>query len=191
MARPHACHPASNVRHLQGRELQFNLGATMSGAEPKGPFIVITCVLDASARPATVTRCHGEAFERAIRASSSQAIANLDIVELPIDQAAHAALRKHLGLSDDQAGVYDVFPLPASLDVGVRKAAAQFLAAEMLWSLDAQGVFGDTLSVKLDLPKGWDKAPQAIHQKLVESGALDLSEQAVETYKAIKEAWSA
>jgi hypothetical protein len=177
---------------LQGRELQFNLRATMSGAEQKGPFIVITCVLDASARPATVTRCHGEAFERAIRASAKQSIANLDIVELPIDQAAHAALRKHLGLPDDQAGVYDVFPLPASLAVPVRKAAAQFLAAEMLWSLDAQGVFGsDSLSVKLDLPSGWAKDPQAIHQKLVESGALDLSEQAVETYKSIKETWSA
>jgi hypothetical protein len=74
----------------------------------------------------------------------------------------------------------------------VRKAAGQFLAAESLWSMDAQGVFGsDALSVKLELPEGWEKDPQAIHQKLVESGALDLSESAVATYRAIKAAWTA
>jgi hypothetical protein len=145
----------------------------MSGAKPNGPFIVITCVLDASARPAAITRCHGEAFDRAIKAT-------------------HTALRKHLGLPEDQVGVYDVFPLPATLPVPVRKAAAQFLAAESLWTLDAQGAFGsDVLSFKLDLPSGWDKDPQAIHQKLVESGALELSEEAVDTYRAIKETWSA
>jgi hypothetical protein len=89
-------------------------------------------------------------------------------------------------------GVYDVFPLPASLQVPVRRAAAQFLAAESLWTHDAQGVFGgDALSVKLDLPRGWEKDPQAIHAKLLEAGALDLSEEAVETYRVIKQAWSA
>jgi hypothetical protein len=164
----------------------------MSGAEAKGPFIVITCVLDQSARPAAITRCHGEAFDRAIKATQGKAIANLDIIELPIEHAAHSALRKHLGLPDDQVGVYDVFPLPASLPVPVRKAAAQFLAAESLWTLDAQGALGtDVLSVKLDLPGGWDKDPKAIHEKLVESGALDLGEDAVKTYLAVKEAWSA
>lgn len=164
----------------------------MSGEKPQGPFIVITCVLDQSARPAAITRCHGEAFDRAIRATQGKSIANLDIVELPIEHAAHTALRKHLGLPEDQVGVYDVFPLPASLPVPVRKAAAQFLAAESLWTLDAQGALGtDVLSVKLDLPSGWDKDPAAIHQKLVESGALDLSEEAVETYRTVKEAWSA
>lgn len=161
----------------------------MSGAEPQGPFIVLTCVLDAGARPAAITRSHGEAFERALGAAQGQAIASLDIVELPIDAPAHAALRKHLGVPE-QAGVYDVFPLPATLDPSVRKAAAQFLAAEMLWTLDTQGVFGsDALSIKLDLPAGWDKDPQAVHQKLVESGALELDERAIETYQAIKHAW--
>jgi hypothetical protein len=43
--------------------------------------------------------------------------------------------------------------------------------------------------VKLDLPPGWDKDPKAIHEKLVESGALELSDAAVETYRAIKESW--
>ena len=74
----------------------------------------------------------------------------------------------------------------------MRKAAAQFLAAESLWTLDGQGVFANTnLSVKLDLPRGWAKDPQAIHQKLVEAGALELSEADVETYRAIKESFSA
>jgi hypothetical protein len=163
----------------------------MGGSHAPGPFIVITAVLDAEARPAAVTRAHGEAFDRALNASKGHTIQNLDLVELSIDKAAHAALRKHLGLPEDQAGVYDLFPLPPTLDPAVRKAAAQFLAAESLWSLDAQGVFGsEALGVKLDLPAGWDKDPKAIHQKLVEAGALDLSEQAVETFKAIKTAWN-
>lgn len=162
----------------------------MSAASDKGPFIVITAVLDAEARPASVTRSHGEAFERALAATKGHTIANLDLVELPIDKTAHAALRKHLGLPDDQAGVYDVFPLSPTLAPNVRRAAAQFLAAETLWTLDAQGAFGaNALSVKLDLPAGWDKDPKAIHQKLVESGALELSDSAVETYRAIKERW--
>jgi hypothetical protein len=162
----------------------------MSGASDKGPFIVITAVLDAEARPASVTRSHGEAFERALAATKGHTIANLDLVELPIDKTAHAALRRHLGLPDDQAGVYDVFPLSPALPPNVRRAAAQFLAAETLWTLDAQGAFGaNALSVKLDLPAGWEKDPKAIHQKLVESGALELSDSAVETYRAIKERW--
>ena len=172
--------------------LNVRLRATMGGPEAQHPFIVITAVLDAEARPAAVTRSHGEAFDRALNATKGQAISNLDLVELPIDRAAHAALRKHLGLPDDQAGVYDVFPLSPALSPAVRNAAGQFIAAESLWSLDAQGVFGsDALSVTLELPDNWDKDPKAIHQKLVESGALELSEEAVATYRAIKAAWDA
>jgi hypothetical protein len=164
----------------------------MGASQAPGPFIVITAVLDAEARPAAITRSHGEAFDRALRATKGHAIASLDLIELPIDKAAHAALRKHLGLPDGQAGVYDLFPLNPSLEQAVRKAAAQFLAAESLWSLDAQGVFGsDAVSIKLDLPPGWDKDPKAIHQKLIEAGALELSEQAVEAFRAIKAAWNA
>lgn len=164
----------------------------MSGNQSKGPFIVLTSVLDAEARPASVTRAHGEAFERLLPATSAHRVAGVDLVELSIHHAAHVALRKHLGLPDDQPGIYDVFPLAATLDPAVRKAAAQFLAAESLWNLDAQGVFGkQVLSVKLDLPAGWDRDPKAVHQKLVEAGALELSPEAVETYKAIKSAFSA
>ena len=157
-----------------------------------GPFLVVTCIVDASARPAAVTRAHGEALERAIQASNDKPLSGMDIVELPIESAAHAALRKHLGKTDDTIGVYDVFPLSPKLDADVRKAAAQFLAAEQLWTLDAQGVFGsDALSVKLDLPDGWDKDPKAVHQRLVEAGALELSAADVETFKTIKDTWSA
>ena len=165
--------------------------ATMSGNKRTGPFIVLTSVLDAEARPASITRSHGEAFERLLPATSGHEVAGVDLVELPIHHAAHLALRKHLGLGEDQAGIYDVFPLSPTLDPAVRKAAAQFLAAEALWNLDAQGIFGrQVLSVKLDLPKGWDRDPKAVHQKLVEAGALELSPEAVETYKAIKAAFS-
>ena len=41
----------------------------MSGANEPGPFIVITAVLDAEARPASITRSHGEAYERALQAT--------------------------------------------------------------------------------------------------------------------------
>lgn len=164
----------------------------MSGAKQTGPFIVLTAVLDAEARPASITRSHGQGFERALVATQGQQIANIELIELPIDKAAHAALRRHLKLPSDQAGVYDVFPLNPNLPPQVRKAAAQFLAAESLWTLDAQGVFSQSgLSVKLDLPRGWAKDPQAIHQKLVEAGALELSDADVDTYRAIKEAFSA
>lgn len=162
----------------------------MSGSKLTGPFIVLTAVLDAEARPASITRAHGEAFERLLQATNTHSIAGVDLVELPIDHAAHTVLRKHLGLSEEHAGVYDVFPLSPALSAAVRKAAAQFLAAEMLWNLDAQNVFGkQALSVKLDLPADWDKDPKAVHQKLIEAGALELSPEAVDTYKAIKAAW--
>lgn len=163
----------------------------MSGNQSTGPFIVLTAVLDAEARPASITRAHGEAFERLLPATSAHKVAGVDLVELPIHHAAHVALRKHLGLPEDSPGIYDVFPLSPSLDPAVRKAAAQFLAAESLWNLDAQGVFGrQVLSVRLDLPAGWDRDPKAVHQKLVEAGALELSPEQVETYKAIKAAFS-
>jgi hypothetical protein len=162
----------------------------MNGVPDSRPFIVLTAVMDVDARSASVTRSHGEAYERVLRATSGQAISGLELVELPIPKQAHAALRRHLGLPPDTAGVYDVFPLVARLNPAVRTAAAQFLAAESLWNLDAQGVFGKGgLSVRLKLPEGWSKEPQAVHAKLVESGALDLSAEAIETFKAVKTAF--
>jgi len=45
------------------------------------------------------------------------------------------------------------------------------------------------LNLKLDVPKGWERDPKAIHEKLVGAGALELSPKAIETFKSIKSAW--
>lgn len=160
-------------------------------AEPSSqPFLVVTALLDSGARPAHVTRSHGDAMERAYVASTSQAIAGLDLVELQVSAPAFDAMRKALGLSLETVGLYDVFPLASHLDGSVRKVAGQFLAAEAVWTLEEQGLLGGVpLNVKLDLPGGWDKDPKAVHAKLVEAGALDLGADAIETFKVVKQAW--
>jgi hypothetical protein len=156
------------------------------------PFIVLTAILDASARPAALTRSHGDALERAIRATSAQSVAGLDLVELPIAPQAFAALRKHLQYDDETVAVYDVFPLSSKLDTKVRGIAGQFLAAEALWTLEEQGLLaGVPLNVRLDIPKGWDKSPKSLHAKLMEAGALDLTAEGIETFKAVKTEWEA
>ena len=48
------------------------------------PYLVITVLLDSSARPAEVSRSHGDAYERSLNASEGQEIAGLELVELPI-----------------------------------------------------------------------------------------------------------
>src|SRR5690606_4741342 len=108
-----------------------------------------------------VTRSHGDALERAIGSTQGHDIAGIDIIELPIAPQAFAALRKHLGATEDTVGFYDLFPLSAHLDLDVRKAAGQFLAAEALWTLEEQGLLGGVpLSLKLDLPKSWNRDPK-------------------------------
>jgi hypothetical protein len=162
----------------------------MSSERDERPFIVVTAILDGSARPAAVTVSHADAMERAIGATAGQEIAGMDIVELPIPPPAFAALREHAGRSQDAVAVYDVFPLAATLDAGVRTVAGQFLAAEALWALEEQGALkGVPLNLKLDLPAGWDRAPRAVHEKLVAAGALDLSPKAIDTFKNIKASW--
>jgi hypothetical protein len=156
------------------------------------PFLVLTAICDASARPAAITRGHGDAMERALNAAGDFHIDGLDIVELPLAPAAFSALRKHLGVAEDTATVYDLFPLSSHLDEKYRKIAGQFLAAEVLWTLEEQGLMqGVPFTVKFDLPDGWDKDPKKLHTRLVEAGALDLSQEAVDTYKAVKTAWDA
>ena len=156
------------------------------------PFILVTVLLDAGARPAAVTRSHGDAMERAYIASSAEKTAGLDLVELPITPAAFAALRKALGLPDAVVGLYDVFPLAAHLSPAVRRVAGQFLAAEAVWTLEEQGQLGGVpLNARLDLPKGWSNNPKEVHQKLVGAGALDLSADAIDAFKRIKSAWDA
>ncbi len=154
------------------------------------PFLVLTVLLDASARPAAITRSHGDARERAMKASAGHAIAGMDLVELPIARPAFEALKKHLRIANDAVGLYDIFPLASHLDGAVRKVAGQFLAAEALWTLEEQGQLGGVpLNVQLDLPRGWDKDPQAVHARLVSAGALELSPRGIETFKSVKASW--
>lgn len=160
--------------------------------EDTPPYLVLTCLLDPSAKPAAVTRSHGDAMERAQKAAKGQRIAGLELVELAIAAPAFAALRKHLHLPEETLGLYDVFPLASHLDREVRKAAAQFLAAEAAWALEEQGQLGGVpMNLKLDLPKSWSRDPKEVHQKLMEAGALELSPSAIETFKAVKTAWDA
>ena len=89
-------------------------------------------------------------------------------------------------------GFYEVFPLASHLWPVVRITAGQFLAAEALWKLEEAGQLGGVpLNVKLDLPKGWEREPQKIHERLVAEGALDLTESAIQTYLSVKQAWDA
>ena len=163
----------------------------MTQGDPR-PFLVVTALLDASARPAALTRSHGDALERAIQASSSRATAGLDLIELSIAPAAFAALRSYLKLPEDTVALYDVFPLASHLKPDVRKVAGQFLAAEAIWTLEEQGQLGGVpLNLRLDLPKDWNRDPKQIHARLVDAGALALSDEGIETFKAVKEAWDA
>ncbi len=154
------------------------------------PYLVLTVLLDGAARPAAVTRSHGDALERSMMATQGQEIAGLDLVELPIAPAVFKALRTPLQIPEDQVGLYDVFPLASHLAPELRKIAGQFLAAEALWTLEEQGLLGGVpVNVKLDVPQGWSAAPKEVHQRLVDAGALDLTESGINAYKAIKTAW--
>src|SRR6185436_9100149 len=106
--------------------------------------------------------------------------------------AAFAALRKYLQIKDDRVTVYDLFPLSAQLDARYRAVAGQFLAAEVLWALEEHGMLsGVPFSVQFDVPKGWDKDPKKLHERLLAEKALDLSASAIETFKRVKLAWDA
>ena len=156
------------------------------------PFLILTAICDAAARPAAITRGHGDAMERAYNAASGCDTSGLDIVELPIAPTAFAALRKHLQIEDDQVTVYDLFPLSELLDARYRAVAGQFLAAEALWALEENGLLsGVPFSVQFDVPKGWDKEPKKLHERLVAEKALELSSVAIETFKRVKSAWDA
>jgi hypothetical protein len=155
------------------------------------PFIVLTALVDSNARAAAVTMSHGDAYERAQEATKDRAIAGLDIVEIQVQPRAFLALREHAQKSGDAVAVYDLFPLAAHLDAATRRVAGQFLAAEILWALEEQGTLaGVPLNLRLDVPRAWgDRSPKAVHEKLMESGALDLTEQAIDDFKAIKGSW--
>ncbi len=154
------------------------------------PFLILTAICDASARPAAITLGHGDAMERALRASEGEQTEGLDLVELPIAPAAFAALRKHLQIHDGRVTVYDLFPLSNQLDPRYRAIAGQFLAAEALWALEEQGMLsGVPFTVQFELPRGWEKDPKKLHERLVSEKALELNERAIETFKRVKAAW--
>lgn len=158
----------------------------MTDKDPR-PYIVLTVVLDAGARAAAITRAHGDALERAMKATADKAVAGLELVELPIGSGAFSVLRKHLGAEPGTVGLYDLFPLASHLPVPLRKIAGQRLAAEALWTLEEQGLLGGIhLNIRLDLPKGWENDLKVVDERLREAGALDLTAEGVETFKAAK-----
>jgi len=123
-------------------------------------------------------------------AAQGAAIESIDLIELPIAPQAFTALRKHLQIADERVTVYDLFPLSAALDARYRTVAGQFLAAEALWTLEEQGLLsGVPFTVNFDLPAGWDKDPRKLHERLVAEHALELSADAIETFKSVKGAW--
>lgn len=163
------------------------------------PFIVLTAIHDTNARPAAVTLSHADAWERAQKALAGQDVAGLDLVELPVPPKAFFALKQSTAPAAGEprssghelAAVYDLFPLAAHLDGPTRRVAGQFLAAEVLWTLEEQGILeGVPLNLRLEVPKDWDRSPKAVHEKLVEQGALDLTDGAIDTFRAIKTAWT-
>jgi hypothetical protein len=177
---------------MTARRFWGKVGRVMTSAQDPRPFIVVTAIFDQSARPAALTLGFGDALERAQRAIGARATAGLDLVELPIPSKAFAAVRDVAGRSPDTVAVFDVFPLAAHLNAATRRIAGQFLAAEILWALEEQGLLkGVPLNLRLDYPSGWEKTPRAVHEKLIEAGALDLAEGAIDDFKEIKAAWDA
>lgn len=154
------------------------------------PFIILTAICDASARPAAVTLGHGDAMMRALSAVEGAETEGLDLVELPIAPGAFAALRKHLQLAPDGVTAYDIFPLSNALKPEFRPVAGQFLAAEALWTLEEQGLLqGVPFTIQFDVPEGWEKSPKDLHERLVRERALELTPDAIDTFKQIKARW--
>jgi hypothetical protein len=155
-----------------------------------GPLLVVTVLLDASARPAAITRSHGDAMERALIATAGQPTAGLELAELAIAPKAFAHLKRGLAMPPGTVALYDIFPLAPSVPAPIRTIAGQFLAAEALWALEEQGLLGGVPPAeRFDLPKGWTKDPTDIRKRLIEAGTSALSNQAVESYLSIKTRW--
>ena len=204
-ALPSNANPASsllNLSDLNTRQFRLQLGhsfrkkspriSSMQDTPSKPPFLVLTALLDSGARPAAVTRSHGDAMERAYTAATGKKTAGLDLIELPISKAAFDALRRTWHVPTETVGVYEMFPLASHLDSQLRNIAGQFLAAEKVWELEEKGLLGGIpINLKLKLPKSWSSDPKDVHKKLVEAGALDLDNGAIDTFNSVKSAWDA
>lgn len=156
------------------------------------PFVVLSAIQDGSAKAADLTRQHAEAYEHALKATKGKSIAGLDLAELAVAPQSFAALRKQLRLAEDTVAVYDLFAVSDKVDSNLRKVAGQYLAAQILWTLDKQNLLASVpLSLKLDLPKGWPTSPDAVGSKLRDTGALGLSAHGADVFKCIKGDWDA
>lgn len=154
------------------------------------PFIILSAIMDGAAKPAELTRQHAEAYEHAIKATKGKPIAGLDLAELSVAPQSFAALRKQLHLPNDTVALYDLFAVSDKVNSNLRKIAGQYLAAQILWTLDKQNLLASVpLSLKLDLPKGWPNEPDAVGSRLTDTGALAISEQGTEVFKGIKGDW--
>lgn len=168
-----------------------NLGH-ISAPMADGPYLVVTVLMDGSARSAAITMSHGIAMERAYRAAEGLPTAGIELAELPILPKAFELLRASLSLPGNTVALYDVFPVSSKLDAPTRRVAGQFLAAEGLWTLEENGMLkGAPAGEKLDLPKGWSKDPKEIRQRLLDAGAQDLTSEGIETYRTVKARWDA
>lgn len=149
-------------------------------------YFVVTALVDDGAKLAPLTRSHGDVYEIA-REATGAPFGSLELVELPVSSVVFAALRRHLGLPESTLALYDLFPLAPHLSPEVRRVAAQFLAAELAWSIEEQGhLHGLPLNLRLDLPKGWERDPKAVHEKLMAAGALELGAEAIERFRRAK-----
>lgn len=126
-------------------------------------------------------------MKKLLVAAKGKTHAGFEIVEMPVPTAVFLAARKALGKSRETAAIYDLFPFPAKLAPEIRQVAARFLATEVLWSLAEEGKLGEfALDVRIPTPRGWDRDPKKIQERLVEAGALDLAESDIATFQEIR-----
>lgn len=154
--------------------------------------LLLSAVHDASARPASLTRTHGDAMERLYRALGDTKASRIEIIELAIPHRTFALLREHLGIDPETVALYDIFPVSSRLDPSLYKLTGQFLAAEAIWTLEGQGQLGTAvLDVRVEVPEGWDRTPQELQKRLLQAGALEIEPQAIEAFKRVKASWDA
>lgn len=160
--------------------------------QPASLNLLLSAVHDASARPASLTRTHGDAMERLYRALGSIKASRVELIELPIPHRTFTLLRSHLGIDPDTVAIYDIFPVSSRLDPSLYKLTGQFLAAEAIWTLEGQGQLGSAvLDVRVEVPEGWDRTPQELQKRLLQAGALEIDPNAIEAFKTLKAAWDA
>lgn len=153
------------------------------------PELLVTGLMDGSARPAAVTLSHAEAMERAYTCAVATP-PHVELVELAIAAPAFAALRRALTLPPTRVVIYDLFPIARGMDSQTRRVAGQFLAAEALWAMEEQGLLGGVAAQeRFDFPDGWPRDPRAVQQRLQDAGATRLSDEEIKAFQATKAKW--